>query len=162
VARIGSICLILFSMWVALVSSAWAQATPGYTIHQVTFPGSLETYGHAVNDRQDILGAYVPSDTSEVGRLFTKFGATYADLELPVPEVLCHDDPFALNTQRHIAGFFCDLTTESGDVVTRAPYRYAVGLREEPACSEQLRARRRRVAARWRARGHHHRRHRKQ
>lgn len=117
-ARIGSICLILFSMWVALVSSAWAQATPGYTIHQVTFPGSLETYGHAVNDRQDILGAYVPSDTSEVGRLFTKFGATYADLELPVPEVLCHDDPFALNTQRHIAGFFCDLTTESGDVVT--------------------------------------------
>jgi hypothetical protein len=28
--------------------------------------------------------------------------------------------------------------TMSQDVVTGAPYRYAVGLREEPACSEQL------------------------
>jgi hypothetical protein len=56
VARIGSTCLVLFGMWVALASSAWAQATPGYTMHQITYPGSTQTWVYGLNDKKNTVG----------------------------------------------------------------------------------------------------------
>src|SRR5688500_10924489 len=82
VVRISSICLILFGMWVALVSSVWAQATPGYTIHQVTFPGSFATYAWGVNDQKHVVGSYIATDSGPSG-LFLRVGGSYKDLDAP-------------------------------------------------------------------------------
>jgi hypothetical protein len=106
VARIGSTCLILFGMCVALVSSAWAQATPGYTIYQINAPNSHETYVNAINDRPgargDVVGHYY--DFNDDHHRFVKWGSTFLDFD--PEEEPCHW-PLALNNARIIVGKAC-------------------------------------------------------
>jgi hypothetical protein len=94
-------------MWVALASSAWAQATPGYTIYQITAPNSHETYVNGINDRPgargDVVGHYY--DFNDEHHRFVKWGSTFLDFN-PEGGDPCHW-PLALNNARIIVGKAC-------------------------------------------------------
>jgi hypothetical protein len=94
-------------MWVALASSAWAQATPGYTMHQITYPNSFETFLFGVNDKGNMIGgAVTPGEFEERTLYFAKYGSAYVELE----ESFGLDcvRPHAINNHKHIIGLYCE------------------------------------------------------
>jgi hypothetical protein len=99
------VATLVFLMFVPFL--AWGQATPGYTMHQVTAPGSHETYVTAINDRPgargDVVGHYY--DFNDTHRRFVKWGSTFLDFA-PEGDDPCHW-PLALNNARVIVGKAC-------------------------------------------------------
>jgi hypothetical protein len=81
-----SISVCVLSLMLLLVTSlaSLAQTTPGYTMHQITFPGAQTTWAYGGNDRTgaggDVVGLYYLN--GEV-RSFVRWGATYLDFTLP-------------------------------------------------------------------------------
>jgi uncharacterized membrane protein len=84
---------------------AWP-ATPGYTIHQITYPKSGTTSVIAINDRLgargDVVGSYTAQDFSQ--HAFVKWGSTY----LTVPGFSPACSPMTgLNNARVLIGYAC-------------------------------------------------------
>jgi hypothetical protein len=84
---------------------AWPQqATPGYTMHQVTVPGSMETYVIAINDRLaargDLLG--YSYDRQWNPSHFVKYGSAYLPLDVPD---LAYFEAQGLNNGRLVMGY---------------------------------------------------------
>jgi hypothetical protein len=100
-------CLFAFSL-IAFPIVAWAQKTPGYTFHQITYPGSEETQVIAINDHTsaggDVVGRYWyrPNDDEEIlSPYFVKWGSSYLPLTFEGRE---GHYPTALNNPRLIVG----------------------------------------------------------
>jgi probable HAF family extracellular repeat protein len=100
-----SIRLTVITLLMLLVTplAAGAQATPGYTIHQIKFPGAETTWAYGINDRKgaggDVVGLYSMAGGDVRG--FMRWGSTYLDFTLP--EGVYHS-PHAVNNARVIVG----------------------------------------------------------
>jgi hypothetical protein len=98
---IATLALLIFAPFIA-----WPQ-TPGYTMHQITYPGSGYTGVVGINDRPgaggDVLGYYVAAEDFSQHH-FARWGATY----LTVPGFSPACSPMTgLNNARVIIGFAC-------------------------------------------------------
>jgi uncharacterized membrane protein len=96
--------MVVTLVFLMFASLAWPQ-TPGYTIRQITYPGSDETAVLAINDRRDVIGWHNHWDAGISG-YFTKWGARYRDLIMESP---CFGmTPTAVNNRRVIVGYSCE------------------------------------------------------
>jgi hypothetical protein len=97
--------LFAFSL-IAFPSLVFAQATPGYTIYQVNYPGAAQTIILGTNDETSARGAlvgvtYLPDDDWPVH--FIRYGSTYVPFSI---EGTVYADPNALNNARVVAGTY--------------------------------------------------------
>jgi hypothetical protein len=93
---------MMLSLLLAWPVWALAQATPGYTMHQITYPGSIQTWVFGLNDRKNVIGIYMGTDGWHYA--YTKYGSAYLPFE--PPDGNC-GLPADLNTFRHIIGLDC-------------------------------------------------------
>jgi uncharacterized membrane protein len=107
VATLAFLMFAPFIAWPQNYTPPWTEGqtkTPGYTMHQIRFPGAQTTWAYGVNDRTgaggDIVGLYMLPNTGSV-RGFVRWGATYLDFTLP--EGVYHS-PHAVNNDRVIVG----------------------------------------------------------
>jgi hypothetical protein len=102
-----SISVCLLSLMLLLVTSlaSLAQTTPGYTMHQVTFPGSHQTLVYGLNDNGWMIGDY----ENHAGDFIQWIGSrlTYRDYSVYVPSLTYCDKVTALNNPRHTIGHYC-------------------------------------------------------
>jgi hypothetical protein len=100
--------LFAFSL-IAFPGLVFAQKTPGYTFHQINYPGLEHTYVFDVNDRAsaggDVVG--VAHRLNEWGAFepvyFTKYGSAYLPFEIEGTE---YANPDAINNHRVVAGVY--------------------------------------------------------
>jgi uncharacterized membrane protein len=108
VATLAFLMFAPFIAWPQNYTPPWTEGqtkTPGYTMHQIRFPGAESTWAYGVNDRKgaggDVVGLY-RTPNGEM-RAFTRWGATYLDFTLHEGEFT---SPHAVNNARVIAGTY--------------------------------------------------------
>jgi hypothetical protein len=97
--------MVVTLVFLMFASLAWPQ-TPGYTIRQITYPKSVETWALAINDnkaaRGDVIGRFASEND---GGEFAKWGSAY----VKIPDLFCAQSHInGLNNHRAIIGNTCD------------------------------------------------------